>query len=56
MLLCHQQNGGQIQDIKITNRSFESVSQFKYLGTTDRSTGAVSSRTKATEVLLLIIL
>jgi hypothetical protein len=34
MLLSHQQNVGQNQDIKIANRSFENVSQFKYLGTT----------------------
>jgi hypothetical protein len=33
MLLSHHQNAGQNQDIKITNRSFENVSQFKYLGT-----------------------
>jgi hypothetical protein len=34
MLLSHHQNIGQNQDIKIANRSFENVSQFKYLGTT----------------------
>jgi hypothetical protein len=34
MLLSRQQNVGQNRDIKITNRSFENVSQFKYLGTT----------------------
>jgi hypothetical protein len=33
MLSCHQ-NVGQNRDIKIANRSFENVSQFKYLGTT----------------------
>jgi hypothetical protein len=33
LLSCHQ-NVGQNQDIKIANRSFENVSQFKYLGTT----------------------
>jgi hypothetical protein len=32
-LSCHQ-NVGQNRDIKIANRSFENVSQFKYLGTT----------------------
>jgi hypothetical protein len=31
MLLSRHQNAGQKQDIKIANRSFESVSQFKYL-------------------------
>jgi hypothetical protein len=34
MLLSHQQNVGQNGDIKIANRSFENVLQFKYLGTT----------------------
>jgi hypothetical protein len=32
LLSCHQ-NVGRNQDIKIANRSFENVSQFKYLGT-----------------------
>jgi hypothetical protein len=34
MLLSLHQNVGQNLDVKITNRSFENVSQFKYLGTT----------------------
>jgi hypothetical protein len=34
MLLSRQQNVGQNRDIRIANRSFENVSQFKYLGTT----------------------
>jgi hypothetical protein len=34
VLLPHHQNVGQNQDIKIANRSFGNVSQFKYLGTT----------------------
>jgi hypothetical protein len=34
MLLSLHQNVGQNQDIKIANRSFGNVSQFKYLGTT----------------------
>jgi hypothetical protein len=33
-LLSHYQNARQGSDIKIANRSFENVSQFKYLGTT----------------------
>jgi hypothetical protein len=34
MLLSHQQNVGQNRNIKTANRSFENVSQFRYLGTT----------------------
>jgi hypothetical protein len=34
MLLSHHQNVSQNRDIKIANRLFENVSQFKYLGTT----------------------
>jgi hypothetical protein len=34
MLLSRQQNVGQNWDIKIANRSFKNVSQFKYLGMT----------------------
>jgi hypothetical protein len=33
-MLSHHQNVGQNRDIKIANREFENVSQFKYLGTT----------------------
>jgi hypothetical protein len=32
--LSHHQNAGKNRNIKIANRSFENVSQFKYLGTT----------------------
>jgi hypothetical protein len=34
ILLFRHQNAGQNWDIKIGNRSFENMSQFKYLGTT----------------------
>jgi hypothetical protein len=34
MLVPWDQNAGQNQEIKIGNRSFENVSQFKYLGMT----------------------
>jgi hypothetical protein len=34
MLLSRHQNVGQNRDIKIAKKSFENVSQFKYLGTT----------------------
>jgi hypothetical protein len=34
MLVSRDQNAGQNRDIEIGNRSFENVSQFRYLGTT----------------------
>jgi hypothetical protein len=34
MLVSRDQNAGQNREIKLGNRSFENVSQFKYLGTT----------------------
>jgi hypothetical protein len=34
MLVSRDKNAGQTREIKIGNRSFESVSKFKYLGTT----------------------
>jgi hypothetical protein len=34
MLLSLQQNGGQNHDIKIGNRCFGNVEQFRYIGTT----------------------
>jgi hypothetical protein len=34
MLVSQGQNAGQNREIKIGNRLFENVSQFKYLGTT----------------------
>jgi hypothetical protein len=34
MLLSHHQNAGQNHDIKTSNRCFENVEQFRYLGMT----------------------
>jgi hypothetical protein len=46
MLLSHHQNVGRNHDIKIGNRSFESVSQFKYLGTTVRNENLIQEEIK----------
>jgi hypothetical protein len=37
MLVSQDHNAGQNREIKIGNRTFENVSQFKYLGTTNKS-------------------
>jgi hypothetical protein len=43
LLFCHQ-NAGQNYDIKIDNRFYENVAQFKYLGMT--ATGKIWFRRK----------
>jgi hypothetical protein len=51
MLLSSQQNVSQNRDIKIANRLFENVSQFKYLGTTvtnqNRIQGEIKKRSNS---------
>jgi hypothetical protein len=47
MLLSRHQNVGQNQDIKIANRSFENVSQFKYLGTTVTNQNLIQEEIKS---------
>jgi hypothetical protein len=46
MLLFRHQNVGQNRDIKIANRSFENVSQFKYLWTTVTNQNLVQKEIK----------
>jgi hypothetical protein len=46
MLLSRHQNVGQNRDIKIANRSFENVSQFKYLGTTVTNQNLIQEEVK----------
>jgi hypothetical protein len=46
MLLSRHQNIGQNRNIEIANRSFESVSQFKYLGTTVTNQNFIQEETK----------
>jgi hypothetical protein len=46
MLLSRHQKTGQNRDIKIANRSFENVSQFKYLGRTLASQNFVQEEIK----------
>jgi hypothetical protein len=53
MLVSRDQNAGQNRDIKIGNRSFENVSQFKYLGTTVTSRVKRESQEIAVTLLFL---
>jgi hypothetical protein len=46
MLLSYHQNVGQNQDIKMANRSFGNVSQFKYLGTTVTNQNLIQEKSK----------
>jgi hypothetical protein len=46
MLLSRHQNVGQNRDIKIANRSFENVSQPKYLGTTVKNQNLIQEEIK----------
>jgi hypothetical protein len=46
MLLSRHQNVGQNRDVKIANRSFENVSQFKYLGTTVTKKNLIQEKIK----------
>jgi hypothetical protein len=46
MLLSLHQNAGQNHDIKIVNRCFENVAQFKYFGTTIRNENLILEEIK----------
>jgi hypothetical protein len=46
MLLPHRPNSGQNHDIKIDNRSFENVTQLKYLRTTIMDENAIQDEIK----------
>jgi hypothetical protein len=46
MMLSHHQNGGQYRDMKVAKRSFENVSQFKYLGTAVRNQNLIQEEIK----------
>jgi hypothetical protein len=46
MLVSQDQNVDQNRKIKIRNRSFENVSQFKYLGTTVKNQNLIQEEIK----------
>jgi hypothetical protein len=47
MLMTRHQNAGQNHNIKIANRSFENMAQFKYLGTTVTNQNLIQEEIKA---------
>jgi hypothetical protein len=47
MLLSRHQNAGQNHDIKIGNRCFENVAQFRYLGTTLTNENVIQEEIKS---------
>jgi hypothetical protein len=46
MLLSRHQNAGQNHDVKIANRCFKSVAQFRYLGTTVKNQNLIQEKIK----------
>jgi hypothetical protein len=46
VLVSHDQNAGQNWEIKIGNRSFENMSQFKYLGMTVKNQNLIQEEIK----------
>jgi hypothetical protein len=54
LLSCHQ-NVGQNRDIKIENRSFENVSQFKYLVTTVTNQNLIEEKIRIYKTVILSV-
>jgi len=50
MVMSRDQNGGRIQSVRIDNSTFESVEEFKYLGTTLTNQNSVPEEIRAIEV------
>jgi hypothetical protein len=46
-IVSHEQNAGQNDNIKIDNKSFERVKQFKYLGTTLTNRNFIEEESKS---------
>jgi hypothetical protein len=47
MVMCRDQNAGKNRYIQIGNKSFETVKQFKYLGTTLTNQNAIHGEVKS---------
>jgi hypothetical protein len=54
MLPSRHQNVGQNWDIKIANRSFGNVSQFKYLGTTVTNQNLIQEKLRDNLILVML--
>jgi hypothetical protein len=50
MLLFHQQNAGKDHDIKIANRTFENVAEFKYFGMTVTNQNLIQEEIKGRSI------
>jgi hypothetical protein len=50
MVMNHHQNGGQCYYLLIANMSFESVTKFKYLGTTVTIRTAFTNKLRADKI------
>jgi hypothetical protein len=55
MLLSHHQNEGRNRDIKVANRSFENVSQLKYLGVTAINQNLIQKEIKIYKSIILSV-
>jgi hypothetical protein len=47
MIMTRDQNAGQNHNIKLDNKSFERVEQFKYLGTTLKDRNSIQEEIKS---------
>jgi len=47
MVMCRDQNAGRIQSVRIDNCTFESVKEFKYLGTTLTNQNSIAEEIKS---------
>jgi hypothetical protein len=54
MLLSHHQNAGQIHDIKIANKCFENVAQFRYLRMTITNQNLIQEEIKRRLILIML--
>jgi hypothetical protein len=54
MLLSRHRISGQNRDIRMANKSFENVSQFKYMGTTVTYQNFIQENIKSNRILVML--